>query len=275
MKKIKSILLFLCFCVSVAIPLATKSQSDSAFQFIKTIKGNFSYCNIDNLDFIYLITDNNQLKKLDPNGDSVAVFNDVKKYGNPDYIDVTNPLKALLYYKNYSTVVVLDRLLTVRNNINLRKQNIFYVNNVTLSYDNYIWLFDEEDFKLKKINEEGKLLQASTDWRMLFDTVPAPVKIIDRDNFVYLYDPEKGFYIFDYYGSFKNRLTFLNWTNVEVNGNTVYGFNNNKLYSYELKSLLLKEYKLPVFFGDYLAIKVMNNKIYLLKGDRIDMYEIK
>ena len=275
MKKIKSILLFLCFCVSVAIPLATKSQSDSAFQFIKTIKGNFSYCNIDNLDFIYLITDNNQLKKLDPNGDSVAVFNDVKKYGNPDYIDVTNPLKALLYYKNYSTVVVLDRLLTVRNNINLRKQNIFYVNNVTLSYDNYIWLFDEEDFKLKKIDETGKLLQASTDWRMLFDTVPAPVKIIDRDNYVYLYDPQKGFYIFDYYGGFKNRLAFLNWTNVEVNGNTVYGFGNNKLYSYQLKSLQLKEYKLPAFFGKFISIKAMNGKVYLLNEKGIDIYQIK
>ena len=279
LKAVKLIFPFLCLCVPIAIgmaiPLTTKSQNDSAFRFIKSIKGNFSYLNVDNLDNLYLITNNNQLKKLDANGDSVAVFNDVKKYGNLAYVDVTNPLKALLYYKNYSTVVMLDRLLAARNNINLRKQNMFYVNTVTLSYDNYIWIFDEEDFKMKKIDEEGKILQASTDWRMLFDTVPAPVKIIDRDNFVYLYDPEKGFYIFDYYGSFKNRLTFLNWTNVEVNGNNVYGFADNKLYSYVLKSLQLKEYKLPAFFGDYLSIKVMNNKIYLLKGDRIDMYEIK
>ena len=265
----------MCFCASVAIPFATKAQSDSAFQFIKTIKGNFSYFNIDNLDFVYLITNNNQLKKLNANGDSVAVFNDVKKYGNPDYIDVTNPLKALLYYKNYSTVVMLDRLLTVRNNINLRKQNIFYVNNVTLSYDNYIWIFDEEDFRLKKIDEEGKLLQSSIDWRMLFDTVPAPVKMIDRDNFVYLYDPAKGFYIFDYYGGFKTRLTFLNWTNVEVNANTVYGFGDNELYSYQLKSLQLKTYKLPAFFGKFISIKAMNGKVYLLNEKGVDIYQIK
>lgn len=254
--------------------MTTQAQNDSSFQFIKSIKGDISYFNVDNLDNLYLITSNNQLKKLDANGDSVAVFNDVKKYGNLSYVDVTNPLKALLYYKNYSTVVMLDRLLAVRNNINLRKQNIFYVNNVTLSYDNYIWVFDEEDFKLKKIDEEGKLLQASTDWRMLFDTVPALVTIIDRDNFVYLYDPEKGFYIFDYYGSFKNRLAFLNWTNVEVNENTVYGFSNNKLYSYRLKSLQLKEYKLPAFFGKFISIKAMNGKVYLLNENGVDIYRI-
>ena len=279
MKKIHLKYSLLCICVPIAIgmaiPFAAKAQNDSAFQYIKSIKGNFSCFNVDNLDNIYLITDNNQLKKLNATGDSVAVFNDVKKYGNPDFIDVTNPLKALLYYKNYSTVVVLDRLLTVRNNINFRKQNIFYVNNVTLSYDNYIWIFDEEDYKLKKIDEEGKLLQASTDWRMLFDTVPAPVKIIDRDNFVYLYDPEKGFYIFDYYSGFKNRLAFLNWTNVEVNANTVYGFKNNKLYSYQLKSLQLKEYSLPAFFGKFISIKAMNGKVYLLIEKGVDIYELK
>jgi len=275
MKELKTILPFLCFCASVASPFAAKAQSDSAFQFIKTIKGSFTYFNVDNLDNVYLITKTNQFKKLNANGDSVAVFNDVKKYGNPDFIDVTNPLKTLLYYKNYSTVVVLDRLLTPRNTINLRKQNIFYVNNVTLSYDNYMWIFDEEDYRLKKIDEEGKIIQSSTDWRMLFDTVPAPVKIIDRDNFVYIYDPAKGFYIFDYYGGFKNKLAFLNWTNVEVNGSNVYGFEGSKLYSYQLKSLQLKEYKLPKFFGNYVSIKAMNGLVYLLKENGLDIYQIK
>jgi len=272
--KTKTIISLLCFCASVATPVVSHAQSDSVFQFVKTIKGSFTYFNVDNLDNIYLLN-NNQLKKITAAGDSVAVFNDVKKYGNPSYIDVTNPLKALLYYKNYSTVVMLDRFLTVRNTINFRKQNIFYVNNVTLSYDNYIWIFDEEDFKLKKIDEEGKLLQATTDWRLLFDSVPAPVKIVDKNNFVYLYDPEKGFYIFDYYGGFKNRLAFLNWTNVEVTGNTVYGFANNNLYSYELKSLQLKEYRLPEFFGKFITIKAMNGKVYLLNESGIDVYQIK
>ncbi len=271
MRKKKAILFFLCFCASVA----TYAQKDSAFQFLKTIKGAFSSLNIDNLDNIYVISNNNQLEKLDANGDSVCIFNDVKRYGSPSSVDVTNPLKILLYYKNYSTVVVLDRLLTIRNTINFRKQNIFAVKSITTSYDNNIWLFDEQDFKLKKINEEGKLLQETTDWRMLFDTVPSPEQIIDRDNLIYLYDAEKGFYIFDYYGGFKNRLAFFNWANVEVNGKIIYGFNKDHLYSYELKSLTLKEYKLPAFFNKYSSIKAMNGKLYLLNENGIDIYQIK
>ncbi|MGB5007532.1 MAG: hypothetical protein WBO39_11395, partial [Ferruginibacter sp.] len=47
---------FLCFSVSVAIPMTAMPQSDSAFQYIKSIKGSFTYFNLDNLDQVYLIT---------------------------------------------------------------------------------------------------------------------------------------------------------------------------------------------------------------------------
>jgi hypothetical protein len=227
------------------------------------------------LDNIYLITAGNQLKKIDNNGDSVAVFNDVKKYGNPSYIDVNNPLKILVYYKNYSTVVILDRLLTQRNTINLRKQNIFSVKAIATSYDNNMWVFDEQDLKLKKINEEGMLIQESSDMRLLMDSVPSPQQIIDSDNLVYLYDEKKGFYVFDYYGALKNTIPFLNWNDIAISGNKIMGFSGNKLYSYQLSSLNLKTYTLPAFFRDYDAIKAVNGKVYLLKKDAVEIYSVQ
>ncbi|MGC4100466.1 hypothetical protein [Ferruginibacter sp.] len=230
---------------------------------------------MDNLDNVYLINDNNQLKKINGNGDSVGVYNDVKRYGTLSSIDVTNPLKLLLYYKNFSTLVVLDRFLNIRNTINFRKKNIFSVSTISTSYDNNIWLFDEQNYKLKKIDEDGSTLLETTDFRMLFDSVPAPIQITDKENFVYLYDTAKGFYIFDYYGSFKNRLPFLNWTNVAVSEKNMYGFTDNKLLSYELNSFTLKQYRLPAFFKGYSAIKASNGKVYLLKEDGIYIYLVK
>ncbi len=250
-------------------------KSDSNFKYLRTIPGSFIYMNVDVLDNIYLISSGNQLKKLNSNGDSIAVFNDVKKYGNPSYIDVNNPLKLLVYYKNYSTVVILDRLLTQRNIINLRKQNIFSVKAIATSYDNNIWIFDEQDLKLKKISEEGKLILESTDMRQLVDPVPFPQQIIDCDNLVYLYDDKKGFFIFDYYGGLKNTLPFLNWTDIAISGNRMMGFSENKLLSYQLKSLNLKTYLLPSFISDNLAIKAVNGKIYLLKKDGVEIYSVQ
>ncbi len=253
---------------------ASSIKSDSNFKFVQLIEGNFSYLDVDVLNNIYVINETNQLKKLNQNGDSLAVYNDVKQFGNPSLIDVSNPLKNLVYFKNYSTVVVLDRFLSFRNTINFRNTNIFKANVIATSYDNNIWLFDEQDFKLKKINDDGTLLTETSDGRQLFDEVPTPTNIIDKDGFVYLYDAEKGFYIFDYYGSLKNNLPFLHWEHIAVSGNKIYGFLDNKLLSYQLQSFNTKEYVLPNFFKQYKNIKAINGFIYLLKTEGVEVYKI-
>lgn len=260
--------------VAPTISILTGNSSSDSFSFERFIPGNFSLMDVDVLNNLYLVTAGNQLKKLKPNGDSLAVFNDVKKYGNPTLIDVTNPLKVLLYYKNFSTVVMLDRLLSQRNSINFRQQNIFSVKAIATAYDNNIWLFDEQDLKLKKIDETGKLLSETTDWRLLMDPVPAPEKIIDANNFVYLYDPAKGFYIFDYYGTFKNNLPFLQWENISVGSNNLAGFSGRQYFSYQLQSMALKTYTLPAFFKDYSSIRAMNGKLYLLKQEGVEIYSV-
>ena len=250
-------------------------KTDSTFKYLKIIPGSYSYLDVDVLDNIYLITEKNQLKKIRSNGDSLAVFNDVKKFGNPTLLDVSNPLKVLLYYKNFSTVIILDRFLAVRNTINFRNQNIFKVKTLATSYDNNIWIFDEQNVSLKKINDEGKVLNETVDLRQLFDTVPSPSQITDKNNFVYLYDENRGFYIFDYYGSFKNNLPFLNWKHIAVYGNKLMGFVADTFYSYEINSFRLKTYKLPAFFKDYIDIKTMNGKIYLLKKTGVEIYDLR
>lgn len=248
-------------------------SNDSIF-LERIIPGQYQFLEVDVLNNLYLITPTNQLKKINANGDSVAEFNDVKKFGNPTLVDVTNPLKVLLYYKNFSSVVILDRLLSQRNTINFRQQGIFSVRAIATSYDNNIWLFDEQDFKLKKIDEQGKVLQESTDWRQLMNDVPLPGTIIDANNFVYLYDAAKGFYIFDHYGTYKNNLPFLNWENVSISGNRLAGFSGKKYFTYELESLNLKSYNLPSSFGSFSSIRSMNGKIYLLKKTGIEIYTV-
>lgn len=55
----------------------------------------------------------------------------------------------------------------------------------------------------------------------------------------------------------------------------MYGFADNTLFSYELNSLNLRKYTLPAFFNNYQAIKAINNKVYLLKDDGVEIYSVK
>ena|SRR5688572_3337437 len=182
------------------------AQTDSSFRLLRVIKGDIIAFTVDNLDNIYLLNSTNQIKKVNEKGDSVAVFNDVKKFGKVKLLDVSNPLKVLVYYPDFATVAALGRLMNVTNIIELRKQNILQARAVALSYDNKVWVYDEMENKLKKIDDEGKLLFETSDFRQLFDEAPVPQKIFDQDKYVYIYDSAKAVFVFDYYGALKNRI---------------------------------------------------------------------
>jgi hypothetical protein len=136
--------------------------------------------------------------------------------------------------------------MNIVNTIDLRKQQIFQVRAIAQSYDNNIWLYDEQNNKLKKISEDGRLLMETIDLRTIFDEVPSPEKIIDQEGYVYMYDPQKGIYVFDIYGSFKTKLSFFNLTDIGVIGKTFIGVEKNQLLLYTFGTLQQSVWKLPV-----------------------------
>lgn len=270
MIKISTILVSFLIC-----SVLSWSQSDSSFTFIKKIKGDISKFTVDQLDNIYILTSTDQLKKLDVKGDSVAIFNNIRRYGKASYIDVSNPMRVLLYYKDFTTVVILDRLLNIRTTIDLRQENILQVQAVGLSYDNKIWLYDEWEHKLKKIDEDGKLLFETADFRQLFNEAFSFTFIFDKDGYLYLYDEQKGVFVFDYYGSLKRRIPFTGMKNFKATGKYLFGIRKDTLYRYQTDILFSKEMKLPVSLSEAVSINFNSNFVYALKNDGLEIYLLK
>ncbi len=160
--------------------LQAVQQTPSAFTLTLTLPQDIVDFAVDNLGNIYTLNADNQLKKIGPKGDSLAVFNDVRRYGKITHIDVTNPLKILVYYREFTTVIELDRFLNIVNTVDFRKQNILQAKAVALGYDNNIWVYDELDAVLKRIGDDGSLVDQTTDFRQIFDSVPEPTTICDQ-----------------------------------------------------------------------------------------------
>jgi len=256
------------------IPILGFTQVDSVFKFEREWGNQIVDFSVDALGNLYILSKNDQLKKIDARGDSVAVFNAVKRYGQLYSIDVTNPLKILLYYKDFGTVLTLDRFLSVRNTLDLRRQNIFQVKAVGLAYDNNIWVFDEQDGRLKRLAEDGKLILSTNDLRLVFDTLPSPDFITDQDGLVYLYDADRGVYLFDYYGALKSRIPFTGWRDFMVAAKTIYGRKENEMLKYEPGSLDLKHIRIPTQFQSATRIRITQQKLYILDSGVLSVYSL-
>jgi hypothetical protein len=219
-----------------------------------------------------VLTNDFQLKKFSVKGDSMGVFNDVKRYGKLTTINTSNPLRTVLYYKDFRTVLVLDRLLNAVNTIDLRKLNIFQVRAVAPAYDNSIWVFDEQESKLKKVGEDGKLLSETADLRLVLDEAPLPQKIFDQNGFVYLYDPAKGIFIFDYYGALKNRIALIDWKNLQVLGNNIVGVKDGKILSYKTGTLEISETPVPAYISNSKDLHITQVGIYVMDNTGVSLY---
>jgi len=275
--------LFLLLSLAIMACTAARSQQNPAdtgslFRLTRTIgPGDHDAADftVDNLGNIYILRKDNQLRKFSPQGDSLAVFNDVRRYGQIASIDVTNPLKILVFYREFSTILELDRFLNIVNTIDLRKLNILQVKAIGLAYDNNVWVFDELDAILKRVADDGSLVDQTTDFRQLFDTVPDPVVIRDQAGFVYLYDPAKGVYIFDHYGTLKTHLDLRGWRDFDVIDKSLLGRDDHHFFRYQPGTLNMQEEPIPAAYAGASRIRITPSVIYVLKKTGLEIYSRK
>jgi hypothetical protein len=262
-------------CSKLLAAQSITQTTDTFFVFNKLAGEQVTDFTVDNLGNLYIINNTGQIKKMGPAGDSIAVFNNVRQYGKLYLMDVANPLRVLLYYRDFGTIVVLDRFLNTRATIDLRKQQLFQVNAIGQSYDNNIWVYDEMESKLKRVGEDGRIIDQSTDFRLIVDTAPSPQFVVDQNRLVYLYDSLKGVYLFDYYGAFKNRIQLKGWTDFAVIGNAMFGRDANMLYRYESGTLNLQNYPIPVAMRDAQKIKITPGNLYVLRNNRLEVFSYR
>lgn len=253
--------------------LLLQAQRDTAIRLVRTLPLQATDFAVDPLDNLYIVTANNTLKKFNANGDSSGVFNDVRRFGRLHAIDVSNPLKLLLFYKEFSTIAILDRFLALKGVADLKRMNMVQVSAVGSSYDNHIWLFDALENKLKKVDDNGKLLLETVDWRQLFNTTIVPQTIVDQDQWVYLYDPKAGLYVFDHYGTFRRKYDIFDWNALHIRNGIFTGIVTNGLRRMDAQRYpLLQEYQFPSSFGSFDRYLVGNTQLFTIAKDSVSIY---
>lgn len=264
MPKTLSILSFLLFAAyTMLAQTLIMSIPITKAQFITT----------DELGNVYVVSNRNGLVRYDLNGDSTSDFRMIQN-GKLGHVDATNPLKILAYYSDFSKIVLLDRMLTVKNEINLKQINLFNPPAVGISADGKVWVYDNVNAKLKKIDEQMKTLMESNDLRIETETAPQPVFLIEKNNSVYLCDKDLGIYVFDRQANFLHTLDIKDVSAIQVINNNIYFFQKQQLLSFNLSNNQVDKVSLPDFTEEIVDVKAERNRLYLLYKDRLEIYAV-
>lgn len=245
-----------------------------SFLLIRTYAGDIADVAMDNLDNLYIVSSTGQIKKLNAAGDSVGIYNQVRNHGRLYSLDVSNPLKILLFYKDFSSIVILDRFLANQSTIDLKKYSILNPSAIGNSYDNKIWVYDDYDGKLKKIDEQGNKLLETSDFRTIFNQSISPQKIINDNGLVYLADTTNGVFVFDNYGSFKKKIPIKNWQTITVTNNAIVSTHNEVLAVFNSSTQMQTERKIP-FFKPYIHSFITPSKLINFSANSVQVYEYR
>lgn len=258
---------------AIAQDEVTADTLKSNYKLLFELQLNTLHFTTDKLQNIYYISKNNEIVKLKPDGSEQFRFIN-KTIGNPTYLDATNPFNLLLFYPDYQTVLTLDRTMNLAGQFNLFELGLFGVGAVGMAGDGHLWLYDMVDFRLKKIGKEGQVIVQSADLSLELNRSVSPNFVLERNQRVYVNDPEMGILVFDVFGKYLKTIPILALEEFQVLGEELLFCENGKMQSFHLVTLLQTPIRLPVGATADDLIQVQKDRLYILNDNVLKIYQL-
>lgn len=261
-----SLLLFTFFVLLLQPVL--KAQT---YTLVKEIPIKGRYLEMDNLGNSYVVNEKNELHKFKPNGQFVQFFSEVK-FGKIGFIDVLNPLKPIIYYPGFNTLRILDVTLSDKGSLNLMQLGFDRVNAMCLSLSGDIWIYDEIEFRLKKINENLEIIMQSEGLTTLLQMPVKANYILEKDNWLMLNDPKIGILVFDIYATYNKTIPIKGLNDFQKIKDNIYYFQDGKMQSFNLKTLQYNEIVLPKINEAIIDVKIESAQLSILTENQLLLY---
>ena len=256
---------------SIAQSVLVEEDKDTNYTLIGELEELAIFITTDNLKNVYVATLKSAIQKYNSKGKLLFTYNN-ENYGKPSSIDASNPLRVLVYYEEYLTVVVLDRTLTELYIYDLIDYGFNQIQVLASTPDNGLWLYDEWTNQLKRINRQGETIVTSNDLSQTLGFEIKPTQLILENNNIYLYDNDKGVLVFDLYGQFLKTIDIKGIYKIHIKGNKLSYFNNHRLYFYHLKTKKMYTEQLPHLYGIVQVFKE-NRILYMNIAGSVFLYK--
>jgi hypothetical protein len=207
MKSIQLNFFYTLFFFGFFLSFNNNVTAQDSLQFIKTTTFENSGILVasDPLGFFFVLDEKGVLLKLDTLGKEQFRYS-TTRVGELKYIDTYNGLQILCWFPDFQKIILLDRTLQPQGEINLTQQGIFLSNAVKTAMDGNIWVFDDNNFQIKKLDRFGKEIMAGNRLDLVLEAPWHPVYLYEYENKVYLTDPEKGILVLDVFGNYSKTI---------------------------------------------------------------------
>jgi len=262
-------LLAIMLLVSFISPKLSNTTSYNLVCKIPIDRGSFT---TDNLQNVY-IYHGSSIKKYTAQGQLLYNYSN-KSYGPITSVDVNDPMKMLVFFKDFPEIVLLDNTLSQNGNPFSPSDAGYPLTTLACtSHDNGVWLYDAQNFQLIRLDVNLNVMQKTGNLAQSIGIDLNPDYLMEYNNYVYMNDSAQGILVFDSYGTYYKTIPIKGLKTFQVRENDLFYVAKNKIHTFNLKTIMEDETMAP----DSLAteVRIEKNLLYERYNDTLRVYEIK
>ena len=261
-----------CYFIFLFFLCISSSFAQNKYSLISTINIEADFFTSDNQSNIYAIK-GDELIKFDKNGKLLYKYSN-KNLGNIDFVDASNMLRLLVFYRKFSQIIFLDNTLSINGEpLALDKINYQQTQLVCSSFNNGIWLYNQQNMEILRMNQSNEITQESGNLSNLINIDLLPNYFMEYNNRIYLNNPSSGILIFDIYGTYYKTFFEKNIKHFQAIGDMIYYISDKKVLSYNLKTTETLQFETPEIEFQNFRLEM---DVLILQGSKsISIYRIQ
>jgi hypothetical protein len=226
----------------------------------------------------YVSDDKGNVFKYDSMGNQLLRYSPPKK-AKVSLLEAWRGINIFIFYRELQEYTILDRFLTTSNqNFAFQKdredneKRVGFARIATVASDNNLWVFDDEDFSIKKYDTRNNNVILHVPLDLILDPSYYDLTYIrEYQNLLFINDKNKGILVFDNLGNYKTMIPQIGIDYYNFLGNNLYYLCEGKLIILDIYTSKKREVILPTD-KKYKYILLSENKGYLFTEDSIDIY---
>ena len=269
------VLLMVALLVLLCLVGAAQSEKEK-FKKVIDVECSANYLTTDYLGFTYLI-DEDQITKYNKAGKAIGSFSD-KTLGSITLVDASNPLRTLVFYKDFGKVLFLDDVLgPIGSPISLEAIALDLSTLCCTSNNDGIWFYDTQGFQLKRLDRNLQLTHASGYINQITGFDINPNFLVEYNSYVYLNNPETGILVFDMYGAYYKTVPLKGLKKFQLAGDDIFYYEDGLIKSYNQKTFEEYDMQIPADEIDPHTVRYEKQSriLVILKENEMELYNIE
>lgn len=241
---------YITYLIFVLVFFSKINAQETTFHPVNCISTRADLIRSDALGNIYVVNTEG-LFKYDATGVLLYTYSDRAK-GSISEVDVSDPMKILVFHKNFGNVVWLDNKLSpTLTPVSLEALGYGNSGPVASSYQGGCWVYDPASLQLIRVDNTRKSVQFSGNLHELTGDDINPQSLTESGNWLYLTDTLQGIYVFDQFATFIKKIPVKQVKYYFVSGEQLIYLSGDKLKSLNLKTYAESSLTLPPQMSTY------------------------